>query len=63
MTMIVGGIEVQAFDAEIAYRTQACWFAPSTWVPVTDKNGELIAEFSRELDGNGNLLCVIRRNG
>lgn len=63
MTMIVGTIEVNAFDAEIAYRTQACWFAPDKWVPVTDKNGELIAEFSRKLDNNGNLLCVMRRNG
>lgn len=62
MTMIVGGIEVHAFDAEIAYRTQACWFAPNKWVPVTDKNGELIAEFSRKLDNAGNLIAVLRRN-
>ena len=63
MTMKVGGIEVNAFDAEIAYRTQCCWFAPNVWVPVTDKNGSLIAEFSRKLDNAGNLLCIMRRDG
>lgn len=63
MTMKVGGIEVNAFDAEIAYRTQACWFAPGTWVPVTDANGNLIAEFSRRLDNTGNLIEIMRRNG
>ena len=61
MVMKVGSIEVNAFDAEIAYRTQACWFAPGTWVPVTDQDGELIAEFSRRLDNAGNLIEVLRR--
>ena len=63
MTMLVGNIEVNAFDAEIAYRTQSCWFAPGTWVPVTDKDGNLIAEFSRRLDNAGNLIEVLRRDG
>lgn len=61
--MKVGTIEVQAFDAEIAYRTQACWFTPDTWVPVTDNAGNLIAEFSRKLDNAGNLIEVLRRDG
>ena len=63
MKMYVGNIEVNAFDAEIAYRTQCCWFAPNVWVPVTDQGGNLIAEFSRRLDGAGNLIEILRRNG
>lgn len=63
MKMYVGNIQVDAFDAEIAYRAQACWFAPSAWVPVTDKDGKLIAEFSRRLDNAGNLIEIMRRNG
>lgn len=52
--------EVQAASAEMAYRSQCCWYNPGKRVAVRDTTTGETVIFTRRLDNAGNLLEVVQ---
>lgn len=53
-------LSVDAKNAEMAYRSQGCWWLPSTPITIVDSETHESRTFTRRLDNAGNLLEIIQ---
>ena len=53
-------LSVDAKNAEMAYRSQGCWWLPSTPITIVDSETRESRTFTRRLDNAGNLLEIIQ---
>lgn len=46
-------------SSEMVYRTVSCFYMPSTRIIIIDTETHEASIFTRKLDHNGNLVCII----